>query len=57
MIISKLSSLEDLLPQEPGRSQISAQWNTFVVATKGLLGSIINGILPSIVSRPLWNWS
>ena len=52
-VIGRLSSLEALLSQELDRSQVSAQWNTFVVATKGLLISTFNSILSSIFSRPL----
>ena len=57
MVISRLSSLEALLSLELDRSQISALWNTFVVATKGLLRSRLNSILSPIFSRPLWNWA
>ena len=52
-VIGRLSSLEAMLSQELDRSQVSAQWNTFLVATKSLLRSSFNSILSSIFSRPL----
>ena len=42
MLLSRQSSLEGLLSQELSKSQVSAQGNTSVVATKGQLKSKIN---------------
>ena len=53
MVIGRLCSLEALLSQELDSSKVSAHWNTFAVAIKGLLRSSFNSIPSSIFSRPL----
>ena len=54
MVVSRLSSLEDLLSEELKSSLASAQWNTLLVVTKGLLKYRFNSILSSTFSGSLW---